>query len=1838
MITASRGNSMGRTIQGFLTLAGLLIALGCSGGGGNTPPPPPPAPSITSFSANPPAITAGQSSTLSWTTANAATVSISGVAGAQSLNGNASVQPATTTTYTLTAANSAGTATTSATTITVTPAPTITSVTVSPSTPTLITGQTQQFTATVTGTGSYNQAVTWSASGGTINASTGLYMAPGTAGSFTVTATSVQDSAKSGSTTVTANPAQITISIAPNDPNLVIQPGQSRQFLATVTGGTNQNVTWSLGTATPGTLSSTGLYTAPAGPVNALGAMSVTVTSVVDPSAQATALFQLVPTAATALSLPAKAQRDYAVAGEACTFNLGVFSQSAALTITSYSVTGPAGAAPSVDASGLITWTPDNAQLGPKVLVLHVVADNGTAKDFSVALEVLKTERIITGTCGNEGGSFGDLGGNFMITIPPNAVAAGSSQVNVTVDRLIRQSGRILYRPNYVGLAADVSVQTIRQIEAYAEATGLNSGTGAASLNSGAANVQVSAPSIIDSLRVVEEWKGYRLSGRPWDPFFSTQWYSYLNESIAGAGYDYCQDTMAILYGEAIPKPLPTYIQPILFVHGFTLNPHLDKPTGGGSGTWGFAPDWAKSLAIPVGLTPVIYEFKWKTAARFEDQAYNLGLALFKIKEETGQAPIVLAHSFGGVLCWTYLMDLAVNTNIGCNINAPAVKATPGAIKQLVTVDSPIGGIAWGTYAKTHTSNIPPNLLTWTLEKGCADGDLVMAGGSQLTMVGAGAPVVNDDGRDNLSTSSNTQMGLLKLRNFYAEPVGSTVGKIWDAAGKLRMANKTLPCPVTTLVGIARSWTPLADFHSGPGDGLISFTGQTFPVDSALLINSWDRPAGSPGIPGQPGHTYRMMSFTSGYRIGFLHNLESNLNPLVWASKVEPLGANFFSADISSDGQIKVGTKTFDHPLKTAMGVVIAEVADHFQINVPALTTSNFHAGPVTWDGVLPTSDQVVYRLSVNKKAANGAVTTHLFPQASVQYGGTISEQFSLSIGTDESATWKLNINDTAQKLVAQSHEKSWVPNISTVDLDAVHLASLQSSTVSFSARVINTSGAPVAEAEVRLWEGNIVQTTIQSVSLANTLVSRVLRTNSGGTVYAPGMAPAATCTVLIQAAGYDPYFTTVSLASSGAFEFTLSAISGTAVSITSFTAAPATIAAGESAVLTPVFLHATSASIDNGVGAVTTGTNYTVWPTATTTYTLTANGAGGPVTRPVTVTVTGVTPVSIDSFTATPSTIVGGQSATLTPVFANATTASIDNGVGAVTSGTGYTVWPTVTTTYTLTAEGTGGPVTRTVTVTVTVGTPVSISSFTASPMTITAGQTATLTPVFANATSATISPGVVGNVTSGVGYPVMPTMTTTYTLTANGTGGPITRTVTVTVTAGTSVSITSFTAAPVSISAGQSAVLTPVFQNATSASINQGVGAVTSGMSYTVTPLKTTSYTLTANGTGGPVTRGVTVTVGSGSQPSVDLGTLGGTSSKAVSINTSGMVVGESTTPGNTTTHAFAWTQAGGMVDLGTLGGTVSGAAAINDNGMVVGFSGTPGSTAGHAFAWTQAGGMVDLGTLGGTSSSAVAINDNGMVVGYSDTPGNTTSHAFAWTQAGGMIDLGSLSGGASKATAVNINGMVVGFSSLTGGANHAFVWTQAAGMVDLGTLGGPHSNALAINNNGMVVGWANLPGPFSNNHAFAWTQTGGMVDLGTLGGLASTAAAVNNNGMVVGFSDTAPFSGSPVRAFSWTPGGGMVNLGTLPGAVASEALAVNANGKVVGNSYSGGDLLSTKVFAWTQAGGMVDLGYGLISEEIRGGAFWSFSKMINSDGMTVGKWWPSATPGVYHAVLWP
>jgi hypothetical protein len=140
------------------------------------------------------------------------------------------------------------------------PPPTITSVTVACPSP-IQTGQTSACTANVQGQGSFNPAVTWSASDGTVSTS-GVFTAPQKVETVIVTATSVQDSKFFGTASVVVQaappPAVASVSVSCISP---VNSGATSQCSGTVSpAGAPQTLSWS---ASGGSIAQTGLLTAP---------------------------------------------------------------------------------------------------------------------------------------------------------------------------------------------------------------------------------------------------------------------------------------------------------------------------------------------------------------------------------------------------------------------------------------------------------------------------------------------------------------------------------------------------------------------------------------------------------------------------------------------------------------------------------------------------------------------------------------------------------------------------------------------------------------------------------------------------------------------------------------------------------------------------------------------------------------------------------------------------------------------------------------------------------------------------------------------------------------------------------------------------------------------------------------------------------------------------------------------------------------------------------------------------------------------------------------------------------------------------------------------------------------------------------------------------------------------------------------------------------------------------------------------------------------------------------------------------------------------------------------
>ena len=415
----------------------------------------------------------------------------------------------------------------------------------------------------------------------------------------------------------------------------------------------------------------------------------------------------------------------------------------------------------------------------------------------------------------------------------------------------------------------------------------------------------------------------------------------------------------------------------------------------------------------------------------------------------------------------------------------------------------------------------------------------------------------------------------------------------------------------------------------------------------------------------------------------------------------------------------------------------------------------------------------------------------------------------------------------------------------------------------------------------------------------------------------------------------------TDSLGGKGTARVRVTTSSNAGVSISLFIANPPQIQAGGTSTLQWVTTNATAVSI-SGIGQVPLTGSTPVSPTQTTQYTLTATNSTSSQSATATVTIMGTT-TQISYCYASPATIVAGESATLYYQTTNATSVSISPAVGTEGANGSVVVSPTTSTTYTFTAVGPNGPsATCSAAVTVTTGAVPQIIQFSAAPMTIVSGASATLLWNVQNATTVNISPGV-GNVSASGTQSVSPTATTTYTLTATNPAGAVTSQTTVTVTPSVPV-ITSFTATPnPSTVPGSPVNLYCTARNATSVTIgnttNNGNAA-----SATVTPTATTTYTCTATNSMGTASQTLSVAVNSNNQPptiSVAGGLTQTVYNRYVTLDASASV-----SPGGNTPLTYVWqslndsavvinaTSAVTQVQLGTIMGSYAFRLTVTDS----------------------------------------------------------------------------------------------------------------------------------------------------------------------------------------------------------------------------------------------------------------------------------------------------------------
>jgi len=340
------------------------------------------------------------------------------------------------------------------------------------------------------------------------------------------------------------------------------------------------------------------------------------------------------------------------------------------------------------------------------------------------------------------------------------------------------------------------------------------------------------------------------------------------------------------------------------------------------------------------------------------------------------------------------------------------------------------------------------------------------------------------------------------------------------------------------------------------------------------------------------------------------------------------------------------------------------------------------------------------------------STTTYTFI-ATGSSGATATAQATVTVGSSGPPTAGISANPTTIASGGSSTLTWTTTNAASADLNGANVALNGSQSVSPTASttyritahsstgatdwgqvtVAVTAGAPTAGLSAN-------PTSIApgaSSTLTWTSTNAVSATLNGATVAVNGsqsVSPTATTT-----------YTFIAKSSSGATATAQATVTVGSSGLTAgISANPTSIASGGSSTLTWTSTNAVSATL-NGATVAVNGSQ-SVSPTATTTYTFVATASSG-TTASAQASVTVVSGAPAAGLSANPTSIVAGNSSTLTWTTKNALSADL-NGTTVALNGS-QVVSPTTTTTYRLTAHGANGATDwGQVTITVTASGPV--------------------------------------------------------------------------------------------------------------------------------------------------------------------------------------------------------------------------------------------------------------------------------------------------------------------------------------------------------------------------------------------------------------------------------------------------------------------------------------------------------------------------------------------------
>lgn len=500
----------------------------------------------------------------------------------------------------------------------------------------------------------------------------------------------------------------------------------------------------------------------------------------------------------------AKPLMDVAMVGQPYENTVAVVPNDRRNEIVSLAITNPTagGAQPSIDNTGLVTWTANDADFA-STKVLRVTAKLKEGADVTVDTPVeVRNERLVYEVAlGPDEASYSDPEGRYLVRVKrlnPSLPIIGI----LRIVEVFQATGYFI--PSFrIANESNTDFVIIEQpiSDPAAQAGGL------------VTQAQVTYPlqvtpsfPVVNGSLVRDGNNVY--SSRDWFAFrkISPNLFTEYKVSDTAEVFSFLASCDSAQACRAMPQ------SPVILIHGFT--PEI-LGLGGGERTWGKLPDALIAKGHPV------FEMQWMTHMRFEEAAGVLAKFGQTVAMLTGNKPIIIAHSFGGVVAHLALQGKGIEFS---GSTWKPVNVIPNDVfSQLITLDSPLSGIS-----DSRQNNVQINTAgaTHSFTYGRDASDTTISHCASITCLQAGAFDMN------LIKQVEIKLNLSRI-----DPSLNASNAIFPGESIARIQKNQTTIPFLTVTGTHLLPKDVNNETSSAyrlGDGLISLMGQSVdPTDFA---------------------------------------------------------------------------------------------------------------------------------------------------------------------------------------------------------------------------------------------------------------------------------------------------------------------------------------------------------------------------------------------------------------------------------------------------------------------------------------------------------------------------------------------------------------------------------------------------------------------------------------------------------------------------------------------------------------------------------------------------------------------------------------------------------------------------------------------------------------------------------------------------------------------------------------------------------------------------------------------------------------------------------------------